>query len=78
MFRERVLWAKSVVFGDGEDGSAKGKKKKRGRKLILLSAAVLDRFSLAKMPPPASDGNSPRLHPTRTCHYWRWWIVGHT
>ena len=66
VFRERVLWAKSVVFGDGggdEDGSAKGKKKKKGRKPILLSADVLDRFSLAKVPPspPPSDGNSPVL-----------------
>ena len=54
VFRERVLWAKSVVFGDG--GA------KEGRKPILLSADVLDRFSLAKMPPsppPPSDGSSP-------------------
>jgi prephenate dehydrogenase (NADP+) len=67
VFRERVLWAKSVVFGDGggEDGTGKGKKKGR-RKPILLSADVLDRFSLAKMPPPPppSDGNTSPLLPS--------------
>lgn len=70
VFRERVMWARSVVFGDGageEDGSAKGKKKKRGRKPILLSADVLDRFSLAKMPPSpppsTSNGSNSPLSP---------------
>jgi prephenate dehydrogenase (NADP+) len=98
VFRERVLWAKSVVFGDGgggggEDGTGKGKKKGR-RKPILLSADVLDRFSLAKMPPPPPPPRMATTHhcyrhlgpyrrlpdtdPTRTCRYWRWWIVGRT
>ncbi|EDR10087.1 uncharacterized protein LACBIDRAFT_248404 [Laccaria bicolor S238N-H82] len=71
VFRERVMWAKSVVFGDGDgSGDGKGKekeKKKRGRKPILLSADVLDRFSLAKMPPSpppsTSNGSNSPLSP---------------
>ncbi|KAF8065365.1 prephenate dehydrogenase [Lyophyllum atratum] len=47
-FRKRVEWGREVVFGDSTTG-------KRGRKPILLSQEVLDRFSLGKMPPPPQD-----------------------
>ncbi|KAF8901188.1 prephenate dehydrogenase [Gymnopilus junonius] len=56
-FRERVEWAKGVVFGDSGVGSAKK------RRPILLSADVLDRFSIGKTPSTPSQG----LPPTGEC-----------
>ncbi|KAF8211853.1 prephenate dehydrogenase [Mycena galopus ATCC 62051] len=50
--RERVEWARQMVFG--EDENASGKK----RAPILLSSDVLDRFGLGRTPPPGSaNGN---------------------
>lgn len=43
-FRERVEWSRDVVFGGGDTSKDGGKRK--GRKPILLSQEVLDRFSL--------------------------------
>ncbi|KAF9473252.1 hypothetical protein BDN70DRAFT_886043 [Pholiota conissans] len=43
-FRERVEWAKRVVFGDESNTER--------RRPILLSEDVLDRFSLGRMPTP--------------------------
>jgi len=49
-FRKRVEWGREIVFGESNAG-------KRGRKPILLSQEVLDRFSLGKMPPPPQDSH---------------------
>ncbi|KAJ7256523.1 prephenate dehydrogenase [Mycena haematopus] len=49
--RERVEWARQIVFGDDEKD---GKK----RAPILLSSDVLDRFSLGRTPPPRSANGS--------------------
>ena len=58
-FRERVEWAKGVVFGDSSASSTSTKK----RRPILLSADVLDRFSLGKTP----SSPSKSLPPTEEC-----------
>ncbi|KAJ6502195.1 hypothetical protein C8R45DRAFT_611730 [Mycena sanguinolenta] len=47
--RERVEWARQIVFGDDTKDSTSTK-----RAPILLSEDVLDRFSLGRMPPPGS------------------------
>lgn len=52
-FKERVEWARQVVFGDMLDGGGADSAKKR-RRPILLSEDVLDRFSLGKRPESAS------------------------
>ncbi|KAJ7940301.1 hypothetical protein B0H13DRAFT_1937476 [Mycena leptocephala] len=50
--RERVEWARQIVFGEDEKD---GKK----RAPILLSEDVLDRFSLGRMPPlPSPEGST--------------------
>uniref|UniRef100_A0A8H8CH92 Uncharacterized protein n=1 Tax=Psilocybe cubensis TaxID=181762 RepID=A0A8H8CH92_PSICU len=58
-FRERVEWARDMVFGGvAREGSTPGGG--RRRRPILLSEDVLDRFSLGKLPPPSPvDGSSP-------------------
>ncbi|KAL0577506.1 prephenate dehydrogenase (NADP(+)) [Marasmius crinis-equi] len=42
--RERIYWARQVVFGDGDGG------KRRKRRPILLSQELLDQFSLGQVP----------------------------
>ncbi|GLB40074.1 putative prephenate dehydrogenase [Lyophyllum shimeji] len=49
-FRRRVEWGRETVFGARQG---------RGRKPILLSQEVLDRFSLGKMPPAPADPSTP-------------------
>ncbi|KAJ7612178.1 prephenate dehydrogenase [Roridomyces roridus] len=51
-FRERVMWAKEVVFG------SEGDEETRKRPPILLSGDVLDRFSLGRTQ-PSSQPSSP-------------------
>lgn len=50
-FRERVLWARQIVFGPQTNGEAAGQR----RTPILLSEDVLDRFSLGRTSPSPSD-----------------------
>jgi prephenate dehydrogenase (NADP+) len=47
--RERVEWARSVVFGNTKDG------KGAQRRAILLSEGILDQFSLGKRPENVED-----------------------
>lgn len=63
LFKERVEWGREVVFGDwgvnkGADDPLKAKK--NGRKPILLSEDVLDRFSLGQTPGSPIDA-SPQI-----------------
>src|SRR6266540_954722 len=70
-FKERVEWARQVVFGDMLDGGGADNAKKR-RRPILLSEDVLDRFSLGKRSESASpirqgpESDSPFLPLTTT------------
>lgn len=60
-FNERVEWAREIVFGDMLDNGNASTVKKR-RRAILLSADVLDQFSLGKRPqttPETSTTQSP-------------------
>ncbi|KAF9005257.1 prephenate dehydrogenase [Cyathus striatus] len=52
-FRERVEWGCNVVFAEGDSG-----KTRRGRKPILLSQELLDRFSLGQTTPPTPTCSS--------------------
>ncbi|KAF9474430.1 NAD(P)-binding protein [Pholiota conissans] len=54
-FRERVEWAKRVVFGD--ENSAE-----RHRRPILLSEDILDRFSLGGVPTPKAPAKTLPTH----------------
>lgn len=52
-FKERIEWARKIVFGDEDDGATKNKT----RRPILLSQEILDQFSLGRMPdPPMANG----------------------
>ncbi|KAK0191362.1 hypothetical protein F5146DRAFT_930180 [Armillaria mellea] len=53
--RDRVEWGRRIVFGDV--GNGEGAQKKR-RRPILLSEALLDRFSLGKIPASEDSGST--------------------
>jgi prephenate dehydrogenase (NADP+) len=61
-FKERVEWAKQVVFGDmlGNSGQDNGQvSRQRKMRPILLSEDILDRFSLGKRLQADSEAASP-------------------
>lgn len=64
-FKDRVEWARRVVFGDLLDDS--GEDGQRRRRPILLSEDILDRFSLGKRPqvdpPMPADSSLPVVPP---------------
>jgi prephenate dehydrogenase (NADP+) len=60
-FRERVEWGRKVVFGDVDQQAKK-------HRPILLSADVLDRFSLGRTPsPPLPEIDTCQCTPSSGC-----------
>jgi len=60
-FRERVEWGRKMVFGDVNQQARK-------RRPILLSAEVLDRFSLGRTPsPPLPEIDTCQCTPSSGC-----------
>ncbi|KAJ8076199.1 prephenate dehydrogenase (NADP(+)) [Marasmius tenuissimus] len=58
--RERIYWARQVVFGDS-DGNGGTKRKRRP---ILLSQELLDQFTLGQVPPQKNGSSqTPRYRP---------------